>query len=85
MLFSRDEDEKGSFWVDQNRRDHVDRFKPCDYCRQLIENPPLEEHEWRAAGLCDPCQSKLEITAAIENARKPTNLVIRIAPARPLF
>ena len=71
MLFARDEENPGSFWVDQDRYYEVDHFQPCDYCRQLIENPPLEEFEWREWLLCDPCQTNLEITTALDIARRP--------------
>ena len=71
MLFSRDEENDGWFLVDQDRYCEIDHFEPCNYCRQLIENPPLEEHEWREGHLCDPCQTNLEITSAIDMARRP--------------
>ena len=60
MLFTCDEDTPSSFWVDQNRYCEVDHFQPCDYCRQ-----------WRWWLLCDPCQTNLEITTAIDMARRP--------------
>lgn len=74
MLFTRDENNPGSFWVDQDRHYEVDHFQPCDYCRQLIENPPLEQHEWRWWSLCDPCQTDLEISTAIDKARSMEQL-----------
>lgn len=76
MRFCRDEDNDGWFWVDRDLQGHVDHFEPCDYCRQLIEQTPMQEHEWRQAGLCDTCLQDLDLTSRIDNmlAERPWDL-----------
>jgi hypothetical protein len=68
MMFCRDREEKGWFWVQrEDDQDKVDHFKPCDdYCAQLIEMR-AEENKWGESDICDPCKTKLEITRAIND------------------
>ena len=68
MEFCLDPENEGMFWVDRNQQGHVDHFEPCGYCSQLIEMTPMQPNEWRAAGLCDPCLERLDLTARLDNA-----------------
>lgn len=69
MLFCRDLEEKGWLWAqrpdDENR---VDRFHACNYCAQMAEMR-VEENKWGESDLCQPCETNLEITRAINDVR----------------
>lgn len=76
MLFRRDIENEGSWWVDEGRDNKVSHFAPCEMCDATMIAREIENRVWQEFKLCYECNAQFEILSAmaeIQDAR-PVNL-----------
>jgi len=76
MLFQRDRQEEGAWWVSRETDDRVDHFRPCDLCDATMAAREAEERIWQEFKLCYECNTQLELSSAIAEIQdeRPYNL-----------
>ena len=76
MLFRRDVENEGSWWVDEGLDNKVTRFEPCDLCNATMEARQADNRMWQEFDLCGECTPRLQILSAIAGIQdeRPVNL-----------
>jgi len=76
MLFQRDIQDEGAWWVDRGVDDKVDHFHPCELCDATMAAREPEGQAWQEFNLCSECNTQLELFSAIAEVRdeRPYNL-----------
>jgi len=69
MLFCKDKDSEGLFWVDRDTDGKADYFDPCPVCNAALEVQALEGKTWLGFLPCPPCSDRLEIQGSIDEVR----------------
>ncbi len=76
MLFQRDMQEEGAWWVDRGIDDKVDHFRPCELDAAAMAAREIEQRVWQEFKLCYECNTQLELLSAIAEVQdeRPYNL-----------
>ena len=76
MLFQRDVDNDGSWWVDEGIDNKVTHFVPCELCDATMAAQEIADRAWQEFKLCYECNTKLELLSAIAEVQdeRPYNL-----------
>jgi hypothetical protein len=76
MLFRRDVENDGSWWVDEGLDNKATQFAPCELCEATMAAREVEDRVWQEFKLCYECNTQLELLNAIAEVQdeRPYNL-----------